>query len=125
MQIQRIQNNNQYKGSFGSKVIMTPKSIEFLKEESETVRRKFNKDLITLQKNGNKDTVFIDYLDSYDNAPYRYTLQLIKKIKNKIHKSSACGIYKTKKFDIEQAYDKANKELKPARQDIFNKYLIG
>ena len=123
MQIQRIQNNNQ--SSFGSKVILTPKSVEFLKEEPDKIRRKFNKDLIALQNNGKKNTVLIDYADTFDKAPYRYTLQLIKKINGKINKSSLNGILKTEKLDVEQAYNKANKELKPAKQDIFNKYMIG
>lgn len=123
MQIQKIQ-NTPYNNSFGSKVIMTPKSLRYLEEESTAIRRKFHKDLTALENNGSKDTVFIDYLDIYDSSPYHYYLQVIKKIKNKLHKSPISGIYKNEKYDIEQAYNQANKNLSPAKQDIFNKYLV-
>ena len=123
MQIQKIQ-NTPYNNSFGSKVIMTPKTIHFLTEEPTTIRNKFHKDLAILKNNGENDTVFIDYLDVYDNAPYRYYLQVIKNIHGKLHKSEVSGIFKNKKYDIEQAYNKANTELKPVKKNIFNKYLV-
>lgn len=122
MQVQKIQ-NNQY-NSFGSKVIITPKTTRFLKEESSSIRLKFNKELKALQNNGQKDTVFIDYLDLYDNAPYRYYLQIFKNIKGKLSKSPISGIYKNEKYDIVQAYEKASKNITPAKHDLFDKYLV-
>ena len=87
MQIQKIQ-NTPYENSFGSKVIMTPKAVRYLEEETTAIRKKFHKDLKNLENNGIKDTSRVpDKLGSeikqeYLNADYVNDVNVIEEKNN-------------------------------------------
>lgn len=121
MQVNNIKN---YNTSFCSKIMISPKTIDYLKAETPSTRRIFNKHLANLEKNGKDDTVYIDYLDIYDSAPYRYCLEVIKKTGNKLFKSPKSGIYENEQFDVEQAYNRVSEKLKPVKKDVFSKYIV-
>ena len=116
MQVQAI-NNNQYKNSFTSKVIVTPNTamkLMYLKQDNPPVAKSIMEGLKILEKNGNNDVVLVERTHANSDD---IVLWVYEKIKGKFFRSRMAQpldfSLHTFKANVEQCYHKAKKDMVP------------